>query len=517
VNSNINNKILILDFGSQYSQLIARCVRELGVYCEIISCTASEEKIKSFQPTGIILSGGPETVTEKNTPRAPECVFQLGCPILGICYGMQTMAVQLGGKVIADAHSEFGHADLDVVENNSLLSQTVYHVWMSHGDQVAKLPDDFICIGKTHNTPIAAMANVEKNFYGVQFHPEVTHTKAGKDILSSFLYGICECKPNWTSENIVEKILTDLQQVHQNTDKNTKVLLGLSGGVDSLVAAVLLQKVFHKNLVCIYVDHGLQRLQESDYLLNQLGNRLNLLIISVDAKQKFLSSLKNISDPELKRKKIGELFIDVFVEEARKISRVGFLAQGTIYSDVIESSDQNGNSKVIKSHHNVGGLPEKLALPLIEPLRECFKDEVRKIGLHLGLTYEEVYRHPFPGPGLAVRILGEVTETAIETLRNADHIFMQELYKENLYHRVSQAFCVFLPVNSVGVTGDARLYAPVIALRCIESIDFMTATAAELPHAFLQQVARRITNEVKNVSRVVYDVTSKPPATIEWE
>jgi len=508
---------LILDFGSQYTQLIARCVREIGVYCEIISCNASDETIKSFNPAGIILSGGPETVTTINTPRAPECVFQLGCPILGICYGMQSMAKQLGGNVIADAHSEFGHADLDVVENNLLLNQTTYHVWMSHGDQVATLPDGFICIGKTHNSPIAAMANLQKKFYGVQFHPEVTHTKAGREILTNFLFSICECKPNWTSDNVVEKIITGLKQKYQGVDQKSKVLLGLSGGVDSLVAAVLLQKVFQNNLVCIYVDHGLQRLQEADYLLNNLSKKLQLNIIAVDAKQKFLSALKNISDPELKRKKIGELFIDVFINEAHKISNVKFLAQGTIYSDVIESSHQGHHSKVIKSHHNVGGLPEKLALPLIEPLRECFKDEVRRIGIHLGLQHEEVYRHPFPGPGLAVRILGEVTEAALETLRKADYIFMQELYKENYYHRVSQAFCVYLPVNSVGVTGDARLYAPIIALRAVESVDFMTAKASDLPHAFLQHVARRITNEVKNISRVVYDVTSKPPATIEWE
>lgn len=507
------NVIVILDFGSQYTQLIARCVRESGVFAEIVSCVIEKEKLIALRPKGIILSGGPETVTEQHSARVPEFIFELGYPVLGICYGMQVMAEQLGGKVTAEAHSEFGHAELSVIHENDFLTEASYQVWMSHGDQVSTLPEGFVAIAKTTNTAIAAMMDPLRKFYAVQFHPEVTHTPLGKEIFHHFVYNICACESNWTCENIVDKIFSSLKE--KNIQQN--LLLGLSGGVDSLVAAVLLQKAIGDKLVCLYVDHGLQRFREADDLLNNLGKKFHLNIIAVDAKQKFLSGLKNIVDPELKRKKIGELFIDVFVEEAKKLSNIGYLAQGTIYSDVIESSHHSDKAKVIKSHHNVGGLPEKLSLPIIEPLRECFKDEVRKIGVYLGLPYESVYRHPFPGPGLAVRILGEVTEAALETLRQADYIFMEELHKENLYHAVSQAFCVYLPISSVGVAGDARVYAPIIALRAVESVDFMTAKAAELPHAFLQNTARRITNEVKNISRVVYDVTGKPPATIEWE
>jgi len=493
--------ILILDFGSQYTQLIARNIREIGVYCELWPYDISAEQIKNLKPAGIILSGGPETVTAEFTPRAPQIVFELNCPVLGICYGMQTMALQLGGKVDSHLHSEFGHAHLEILKKNQLLHLDNNDVWMSHGDQVTQLPTGFEVIARTENTTIAAMENSQKLFYGVQFHPEVTHTPKGKEILERFVFDICRCKKDWASKDIIEKIVQDiLAKVKQD-----KVLLGLSGGVDSLVAAMLLKKAIGDQLVCMYIDHGLQRLNETESLkLHDLN------IIQVDAKEKFLSALKNKEDPEEKRKIIGKLFIDVFTEEAKKIQNIQWLAQGTIYSDVIES-------KGIKSHHNVGGLPEKLSLSLVEPLRELFKDEVRKIGLALDLPYESVYRHPFPGPALAVRILGAVTEEALSTLRKADFIFLEELHRCKLYHAVSQAFCVFLPVSSVGVVGDARQYAPIIALRAVETVDFMTATSAALPHDFLQHVARRIVNEVKNVSRVVYDVTSKPPATIEWE
>jgi GMP synthase (glutamine-hydrolysing) len=506
-------RILILDFGSQYSQLIARRVRETGVYCEIHPYHISEEFIRNFNPAGVILSGGPESVRANHTPRAPSVVFAINCPVLGICYGMQTMASQLGGVVSDNAHSEFGHAELFITQQNNLFQENkTLDVWMSHGDQVVTLPPDFETIAHTNNTPIAVMANRQKNFYGIQFHPEVTHTPKGKMILEQFVHRICHCKAAWTMENIIEE---SIEKIRQKTGTD-KVILGLSGGVDSLVAAVLLQKAIGENLTCIYVDHGLQR-EQDERLLHIQTQRLGLNVIRINASERFLTALKNIIDPEAKRKIIGKLFIDVFTEEAQKIPDVKWLAQGTIYSDVIESSPIGAQSHTIKSHHNVGGLPERLSLSLLEPLRELFKDEVRELGLALGLPYEEVYRHPFPGPGLAVRIMGEITPEALQILRKADTIFMQELFQQNLYHQLAQAFCVYLPVNSVGVVGDARQYAPVIALRAVESIDFMTAKAAALPHDFLQSVARRIVNEVKNISRVVYDITSKPPATIEWE
>lgn len=512
--ANNAKKLLILDFGSQYSQLIARRVRELGVFCEWMSCHASPETIKDFQPAGIILSGGPETVLESFSPRIPDVVFELGVPVLGICYGMQAMAIQLGGAVGKDHHSEFGHAKLELSGTSELLSNMDnLNIWMSHGDQVTHLPEGFIKIASSDNTIIAAMENKHKKLYGVQFHPEVTHTPDGKKIFENFVFTICGCKQNWTSENIIDDIVANIRkQVGKE-----KVLLGLSGGVDSLVTAVLLQKAIGSQLVCIYIDHGLQRLQESDYLLNHQAQKLDLNILISDAEDWFLDKLKDIDDPEQKRKIIGRLFIDVFMKEAKRFPSIKWLAQGTIYSDVIESAKSGTSSHTIKSHHNVGGLPEKLHLKLIEPLRELFKDEVRKIGVALGLPHKDVYRHPFPGPGLALRIVGPVTKEALDTVRQADFIFMEELHKHDLYHKVSQAFCVFLPVKSVGVVGDARIYAPIIALRAVESTDFMTATSAHLSHDFLEGVARRIINEVKNVSRVVYDITSKPPATIEWE
>ena len=513
--ANKSNKILILDFGSQYSQLIARRVRELGVYCELLPYHTSPEIIQEFHADGIILSGGPDTVLETISPRVPSIIFNLDIPVLGICYGMQSMAIQLGGGVSKDEHSEFGHAVLSNISKKSALLNNVKNmsIWMSHGDQVTHLPDGFIITASSQNTKVAAMENKRKKLYGVQFHPEVTHTLDGKKIIENFVFELCGCKPSWTSENIIENIVANIRkQVGKE-----KVLLGLSGGVDSLVTAVLLHKAIGSQLVCIYIDHGLQRHQEADYLLNHQAHELDLNILVSDAQDWFLSKLKGVEDPEQKRKIIGRLFIDVFMKEAKRFPSIKWLAQGTIYSDVIESSKSGHSSQTIKSHHNVGGLPEKLHLKLIEPLRELFKDEVRKIGVALGLPHKDIYRHPFPGPGLALRIVGPVTKEALDTVRKADFIFMEELHKHDLYHKVSQAFCVFLPIKSVGVVGDARIYAPIIALRAVESTDFMTATSAHLSHDFLENVARRIINEVKNVSRVVYDITSKPPATIEWE
>jgi len=512
--ANNPSNILILDFGSQYSQLIARRVRELGVYCELMPYKTSADVITRFNPAGIILSGGPETVLENFSPRIPEVVFQLNVPVLGICYGMQAMAIQLGGSVTKEKHSEFGYAKLaDCIASPLLQDFNNTTVWMSHGDQVTVVPEGFISTASSTNTPIAVMENKTKKYYGVQFHPEVTHTPDGEKLFKNFIFSICGCKQNWSAENIIEKIIQDIRQ---KVGKE-KVLLGLSGGVDSLVTAVLLHKAIGPQLICLYVDHGLQRLNEADYLLNHQARRLGLKVKSSQAEGLFLSKLHNIEDPEEKRKMVGQLFIDVFMQEVKKTPEIKWLAQGTIYSDVIESAKSSNGSHTIKSHHNVGGLPEKLHLKLIEPLRELFKDEVRKIGLALELPFEELFRHPFPGPGLALRIIGPVTKEKLQTLRKADFIFMEELHKHDLYHKVSQAFCVYLPIKSVGVVGDARLYAPMIALRAVESTDFMTATSAHLSHDFLEHVARRIINEVKNISRVVYDVTSKPPATIEWE
>ncbi|MDX2164222.1 MAG: glutamine-hydrolyzing GMP synthase, partial [Gammaproteobacteria bacterium] len=506
--------ILILDFGSQYSQLIARRVRELGVYCELMPYNTSADVITRFNPAGIILSGGPETVLENFSPRIPDVVFQLNVPVLGICYGMQAMAIQLGGRVTKEKHSEFGYAKLVDCKSSPLLENfNNTTVWMSHGDQVTGVPEGFISTASSTNTAIAVMENKTKKYYGVQFHPEVTHTPDGEKLFKNFIFDICNCKQNWSAENIIEKIIQDIRQ---KVGKE-KVLLGLSGGVDSLVTAVLLHKAIGSQLICLYVDHGLQRLNEADYLLNHQAKRIGLKVKSSQAEGLFLSKLHNIEDPEEKRKMVGQLFIDVFMQEVKKTPEIKWLAQGTIYSDVIESAKSSHGSHTIKSHHNVGGLPEKLHLKLVEPLRELFKDEVRKIGLALELPFEELYRHPFPGPGLALRVIGAVTKEKLETLRKADFIFMEELHKHDLYHKVSQAFCVYLPIKSVGVVGDARLYAPIIALRAVESTDFMTATSAHLSHDFLEHVARRIINEVKNISRVVYDVTSKPPATIEWE
>jgi len=517
-------RILIIDFGSQYTQLIARRVREAGVYCEIWPYDHCLETIEGFNWTGIILSGGPETVTDDDTPRVPNEVFEKGIPVLGICYGMQAMAQQLGGSVTAAKHHEYGFAQVRARGHSALLKDIedqlspegygLLDVWMSHGDQVEKLPINFKLIASTKSAPIAGIADESRHFYGLQFHPEVTHTKQGGRILERFLFDICECEALWKAENIIEESIQEMQQ--QIGDN--KVVLGLSGGVDSSVVAVLLQRAVGENLTCIFVDNGLLRLHEGDEVMATFAEHMGVHVIRVDAEQRFLKGLENITDPEQKRKVIGNLFIDIFEEEANKIEGVQFLAQGTIYPDVIESAGAaSGKAHVIKSHHNVGGLPDYMKLELVEPLRELFKDEVRKIGTKLGLPYEMLYRHPFPGPGLGVRILGSVKKEYADILREADHIFISELIKHKLYDEVSQAFVVFLPVKSVGVVGDARQYAYVVTLRAVKTVDFMTAKIGHLPWEFLDLVSTRIINEVQGISRVAYDISSKPPATIEWE
>lgn len=519
-----SQKILILDFGSQYTQLIARRVREIGVYCEIHPYDCDERFIRDYQPRGIILSGGPETVTQADTPRAPASVFDLNVPVLGICYGMQTMAEQLGGRVDACPHREFGYAQIRAHGHSRLLSDIEDHatpegyglldVWMSHGDQVTALPPGFKLIASTESAPIAGMADDARGYYGLQFHPEVTHTRQGKRILERFLKDICGCEALWTPRNIIE----DSLQTIRTEVGNDRVILGLSGGVDSSVVAALLHKAIGDRLTCVFVDTGLLRLNEADQVMSIFAQHMGVHVIRVDAEDRFLKALHGVDDPEQKRKIIGRLFVEIFDEEAGKIDDARWLAQGTIYPDVIESAgSKTGKAHVIKSHHNVGGLPENMNLKLIEPLRELFKDEVRQIGLELGLPYEMVYRHPFPGPGLGVRILGEVKKEYADLLRRADAIFIDELRRHELYDKVSQAFVVFLPVKSVGVMGDGRRYDFVVALRAVETVDFMTARWAHLPYDFLDLVSRRIINEVPGISRVTYDISGKPPATIEWE
>lgn len=519
------DKILILDFGSQYTRLIARRLREIGIYCEIHPCNMPESAIQEWQPKGIILSGGPETVTTSTTPRAPNIVFQLGCPVLGICYGMQTMALQLGGQVEIAEHHEFGHIALIHDGKSALLGDLgdtdgenkTLDVWMSHGDRVITLPPGFECIGSTENTPIAAMASKTQPFYGIQCHPEVTHTALGKQIFEHFVKNICHCQTLWNPQHIIE----DLEQTIREQVGADAVLLGLSGGTDSSVLAALLQKTLGKQLICFFVDTGLLRDHETDGTMTYLKETLGVRIETVNAKEQFLTRLKNIEDPEEKRKIIGNIFVEVFEQEALKLHNVldiKWLAQGTIYPDVIESAGAStGQTHVIKSHHNVGGLPENMTLKLLEPFRELFKDEVRQIGAKLGLPQDIITRHPFPGPGLAVRILGKIQENFISMLRQADKIFMEELKKADYYDKVNQAFAVFLPIKSVGVKGDARKYDYVIALRAVETVDFMTAQWAHLPYSLLGRTANRIMNEVDGISRVVYDISSKPPATIEWE
>lgn len=518
-----SQKILILDFGSQYSQIIARRVRELGVYCEMHPYSMTDAEIAQFNPTGIILSGGPESVTETATPRAPDSVFTLGCPVLGICYGMQTMAQQLGGAVAAGAKREFGYAEVEVRYPSRLLQDIQDHiqdeisildVWMSHGDHVSVLPSEFQVIASTESCAIAGMADDARRFYGLQFHPEVSHTKQGDRIFARFILEICGCQPTWTAKNIIDE---QIQQIRELVGSE-KVLLGLSGGVDSSVAAVLLHKAIGDQLVCVFVDTGLLRLNEVEQIQSTFAKHFGIQLITVDAQEKFFSALIGVSDPEEKRKIIGKNFIEVFDEQANKLDNVKWLAQGTIYSDVIESAaTKTGKAHVIKSHHNVGGLPDVMQLKLLEPLRELFKDEVRKVGIELGLSPELVYRHPFPGPGLGVRVLGEVKPEYVKKLQLADAILIEELHKQDLYDKVSQAFAVFLPIKSVGVIGDARQYDHVIALRMVETTDFMTAHWARVPYEFLAAVSNRIINEVPGISRVTYDISGKPPATIEWE
>ncbi|WP_027859501.1 glutamine-hydrolyzing GMP synthase [Marinobacterium jannaschii] len=519
------HKILILDFGSQYTQLIARRIREIGVFCEIYPWDMADEDIREFAPKGVILAGGPESVTEGDSPRAPELVFELGVPVLGICYGMQTMAAQMGGKVETSDKREFGYAKVrlgdhpsrllegieDHVSNNGSL---LLDVWMSHGDKVTALPEGFGVIASTDSAPIAAMCDPKKGFYGVQFHPEVTHTKQGGRMLERFVSEICGAEKLWTSANI---IADQIEKVRAQVG-NQKVLLGLSGGVDSSVVAALLHKAIGDQLTCVFVDNGLLRKHEGDQVMDMFAKNMGVKVIRSESEDLFLGRLAGEADPEAKRKIIGNTFIEVFDEEAAKLTDVHFLAQGTIYPDVIESAAaKTGKAHVIKSHHNVGGLPEDMKMELVEPLRELFKDEVRKLGLELGLPYDMVYRHPFPGPGLGVRILGEVKKEYADILREADAIFIEELHKADWYHKTSQAFVVFLPVKSVGVVGDGRRYEYVVSLRAVETIDFMTARWAHLPYELLETVSGRIINEIPHISRVAYDVSSKPPATIEWE
>ncbi len=533
------HRILILDFGSQYSQLIARRVRELGVYCELRAYDMTDDEIREFAPKGIILSGGPESVTASGSPRAADVVFTLGVPVLGICYGMQTMAQQLGGQVKGSDVREFGYAEVTVVSdlrqcvNNAADTrhdaffgdiqdrrngdgESTLDVWMSHGDKVTQVPDGFRVTASTPSCPIAAMADEARDFYGLQFHPEVTHTSKGLELLQRFVHDICQTQALWTPENIIEDSIRRVRE-QVGTDQ---VLLGLSGGVDSSVVAALLHKAIGDQLTCVFVDNGLLRKNEGEQVMAMFAKNMGIKVIRVDAEAEFLGKLAGVSDPEAKRKAIGNTFIDVFDRESAKLAAggVNWLAQGTIYPDVIESAaSKTGKAHVIKSHHNVGGLPENMKMKLVEPLRELFKDEVRKLGLALGLPYDMVYRHPFPGPGLGVRILGEVRKEYADILREADAIFIEELHKADWYHKTSQAFVVFLPVKSVGVVGDGRRYEWVVSLRAVETIDFMTARWAHLPYELLEKVSNRIINEISGISRVAYDVSSKPPATIEWE
>jgi GMP synthase (glutamine-hydrolysing) len=525
-----HSKILILDFGAQYTQLIARRLRETKVYCEIHPFDVGADFVRAFAPKGIVLSGGPESVTERHTPRAPDVVWTLGVPVLGICYGMQAMAAQLGGRVEPGAVREFGYAEVRAHGHTALLKSLqdratpeghgLLDVWMSHGDKVTALPPGFKLAGSSRACAIAAMADESRRFYGVQFHPEVTHTKQGAAILARFAHDICGCGADWNMANYADEAVAAIrEQVGAE-----EVILGLSGGVDSSVAAALIQKAIGPQLTCVFVDHGLLRLNEAEQVMDTFARNLGVKVDHVDATDEMYAALAAVEDPEQKRRVIGKLFVDVFQREAAKLPNAKWLAQGTIYPDVIESAGaKTKKAHTIKSHHNVGGLPETLHLKLLEPLRELFKDEVRELGLSLGLPREMIYRHPFPGPGLGVRILGAVTRAHADLLRRADAIFIDELRLgrdaegRSWYDLTAQAFAVFLPVRSVGVMGDGRTYEHVIALRAVQTTDFMTAHAAPLPHPLLEKVANRIINEVRGVNRVTFDVSSKPPATIEWE
>ena len=513
-------KILILDFGAQYTQLIGRCIRELGVYCEIFPYHADAEEIRQFAPQGIVLSGSHASVYQDSDTRIPDIIFESGWPILGICYGMQTLVNQLGGSVEIADHHEYGQALVNTCKSSRLCggAEQELSVWMSHGDQVTRLPDGFEVVGRTATCPFAVIADETRGYYGVQFHPEVTHTTEGKAMLSRFVHQICGCGSDWIPANIIE---SQLQWIRDQVGDD-EVILGLSGGVDSSVVAALLNTAIGDQLTCIFIDTGLLRLHEGDQVMQTFASSMGVRVIRVDAADEFFDRLEGVTDPERKRKIIGNLFVEIFQREANRIGNAKWLAQGTIYPDVIESAGhrrggQSAQAKVIKSHHNVGGLPEDMNLKLLEPLRELFKDEVRRIGVELGLPDQMINRHPFPGPGLAVRILGEVEERYAQILRQADAIFLDELHKNDLYDKTSQAFAVFLPVKSVGVVGDNRAYDYVIALRAVETTDFMTANWAHLPYPVLAKVSNRIINEVRGISRVTYDISGKPPATIEWE
>jgi GMP synthase (glutamine-hydrolysing) len=519
-----HQKILILDFGSQYTQLIARRVREQQVYCELHPNDVSEDFIREFNPQGVILSGGPNSVYEEETPRAPDVVFKLGVPVLGICYGMQTMAAQLGGKVETAHKREFGYAEVRARGHTRLLegiqdSQNdeghgLLDVWMSHGDKVTEMPPGFKVMASNPSTPVAGMADEDRRFYAVQFHPEVTHTIKGREIIARFVRDLCGCRGDW---NMPDYVAEAIERVRAQVGRE-EVILGLSGGVDSSVVAALLHKAIGDQLTCVFVDNGLLRLNEGEQVMQTFARNLGVKVIHVDATEQFMSGLAGVADPEQKRKIIGREFVEVFQAEAKKLPKAKWLAQGTIYPDVIESAGaKTKKAHTIKSHHNVGGLPETLHLKLLEPLRELFKDEVRELGIALGLPHEMVYRHPFPGPGLGVRILGEVRRDYADLLRRADAIFIDELRAADWYEKTSQAFAVFLPVKSVGVMGDGRTYDYVVALRAVETQDFMTARWAQLPYELLGRVANRIVNEVRGINRVTYDITGKPPGTIEWE
>ena len=512
-------RILILDYGGQYTQLIARRVREAGVYSEILPHDVSDATIQAFSASGIILSGSPESVSSHDAPRIGAAVLSAGVPVLGICYGMQALAAAFGGEVHPAPHREFGYAEVDVSAEEPLLAGLAapghkLKVWMSHGDRVERLPEGFRVIAASANAPLAGFSNPDKRIYGLQFHPEVTHTEKGFEIIRRFVRDICGCPGTWTPGNIIAEHVARVRSIVGNE----RVLLGLSGGVDSSVVAALLHEAIGDRLVCVFVDNGLLRLHEADEVMEVFSRHLGVNVIRAEAEQKFLQALDGVADPEEKRKIIGRLFVEVFEEHARRLEDVRWLAQGTIYPDVIESAGAStGKADLIKSHHNVGGLPERMRLKLIEPLRDLFKDEVRSIGTELGLPATLVNRHPFPGPGLGVRILGPVKKEFADLLRLADDVFIGELRAQGLYDKVSQAFAVFLPVKSVGVMGDGRRYDYVVALRAVETVDFMTAAWAHLPYEFLDKVSRRIINEIPGISRVTYDISGKPPATIEWE
>ncbi len=520
----MHQRILILDFGSQYTQLIARRVREANVYCELHPYDVSDQFIRDFAPAGVILSGGPASVTEEDTPRAPQAVFELGVPVLGICYGMQTMAEQLGGAVETASHHEYGYAELRARGHSRLLAdiqdrvdpdgRAWLDVWMSHGDRVVELPPGFKVICDNAATPVAGMADETRRFYGLQFHPEVTHSLQGKAILDRFVHDLCGCGQDWNMPDYITEAVAKIQA----TVGTDEVILGLSGGVDSSVAAALIHRAIGEQLTCVFVDTGLLRLNEAEQVMETFASSLGVKVIHVDASGQFMGKLAGVADPERKRKIIGGEFVAVFQAESAKLENARWLAQGTIYPDVIESvGGKTKKAHAIKSHHNVGGLPEDMHLKLLEPLRELFKDEVRELGVALGLPHDMVYRHPFPGPGLGVRILGEVKQEYADLLRRADHIFIEELRASGWYDKTSQAFAVFLPVKAVGVMGDGRTYDYVIALRAVQTQDFMTAHWAELPYALLAKVSNRIINEIRGINRVAYDITGKPPGTIEWE